>query len=56
MPLTKTGRKVMSAMKKEYGEKQGKNVFYATAHKKDMEQKWEGTKKKLTWKSHVHTE
>ena len=28
------GRKVMKAMRKQYGAKKGKQVFYATAHKK----------------------
>ena len=30
MPLTKKGRKVMDAMKSEYGEKKAKEVFYAS--------------------------
>lgn len=34
MPLTKTGKKVMSKMAKQYGKKKGKQVFYATANKK----------------------
>jgi hypothetical protein len=29
-PLTKKGRKIMSAMKSQYGEKKGKQVFYAS--------------------------
>ena len=33
MPLTKKGKKVMSAMTKEYGAKRGKQVFYASANK-----------------------
>lgn len=33
------GDKVMSSMKKEYGEKKGKSVFYATANKKNMKPK-----------------
>jgi len=33
MPLTKKGRKILSAMKKEYGIKRGKSVFYASANK-----------------------
>lgn len=37
MPLSKyysgKGEKVMSNMKKEYGDKKGKQVFYATANK-----------------------
>lgn len=28
------GKKVMDNMKKQYGEKKGKSVFYATANKK----------------------
>lgn len=38
MPLSKYfkghGDEVMAAMKKEYGTKKGKSVFYATANKK----------------------
>ena len=33
MPLTKKGTKIMSSMKKEYGVKKGKSVFYASANK-----------------------
>lgn len=33
MPLTKKGTKILKAMKKEYGAKKGKNVFYASANK-----------------------
>lgn len=33
MPLTKMGRKVYSAMRKEYGAEKGKRVFYAYANK-----------------------
>lgn len=33
MPLTKKGKKVMKAMKKQYGAKKGKQVFYASANK-----------------------
>lgn len=34
------GEKVMTAMKKEYGDKKGKQVFYATANsKKDKKKK-----------------
>ena len=29
MPITKTGKKIMSNLKKEYGEKKGEGVFYA---------------------------
>ena len=31
MPLTKKGKKIMRAMRKEYGKKKGKSVFYASA-------------------------
>ena len=30
MPLTKKGKKIMANMKKEYGAKQAKRVFYAS--------------------------
>lgn len=30
MPLTKKGTKVLAAMKKQYGAKKGKSVFYAS--------------------------
>lgn len=33
MPLTKTGKKILSKMKKEYGNKKGKSVFYASIKK-----------------------
>lgn len=33
MPLTKKGKKIMSAMKKEYGGKKGESVFYASRNK-----------------------
>ena len=33
MPLTKKGQKLLAAMKKEYGAKKGKQVFYAWQHK-----------------------
>lgn len=33
MPLTEKGKKIMRAMKKEYGSKKGKKVFYASANK-----------------------
>ena len=36
MPLTKKGTKIMSSMKKEYGAKKGKQVFYASANKKTI--------------------
>lgn len=33
MPLTKKGKKIKSAMKKEYGADKGERVFYASANK-----------------------
>ena len=33
MPLTKKGKKSMSAMKDEYGKERGQRVFYAAANK-----------------------
>jgi len=33
MPLTKKGEKIKHAMEKEYGEKKGKQVFYASQNK-----------------------
>jgi hypothetical protein len=33
MPLTKKGKKIQAAMKKEYGAKKGERVFYASANK-----------------------
>jgi hypothetical protein len=36
MPLTKKGKKILKAMKKEYGSKKGESVFYASANKKKI--------------------
>ena len=33
MPLTKSGKKVLSSMKKEYGGEKGKKVFYSSINK-----------------------
>ena len=33
MPLTPKGKKIMAAMKKEYGPKKAKSVFYAAENK-----------------------
>ena len=33
MPLTKKGKKILGAMKKQYGAKKGKQVFYASINK-----------------------
>lgn len=45
-----SGDKVMKSMKKEYGKKKGKNVFYATANKKDMTGPSKDLKKKRGFK------
>ena len=36
MPLTDKGKKIMKSMKKQYGEKRGKQVFYASVNKKKI--------------------
>lgn len=33
MPMTKKGEKIMRNMMKEYGQKKGKEVFYASKNK-----------------------
>lgn len=33
MPMTAKGRKIVAAMRKEYGGKKGEQVFYASANK-----------------------
>ena len=33
MPLTKKGKKILGSMKKQYGAKKGKQVFYASENK-----------------------
>ena len=33
MPLTKKGKKILSSMRKSYGVRKGKQVFYASANK-----------------------
>jgi hypothetical protein len=43
MPLTKSGMEVLKNMSKQYGEKKGKSVFYASVNaKKPGSEKWEG--------------
>jgi len=43
MPLTKTGKKVLAEMKKKYGAKRGKEIFYASINKgKAGSSKWHG--------------
>lgn len=46
MPLSKTGNEVLANMKKEYGDKKGKSVFYASINKnKPGSEKWHASKK-----------
>ena len=46
MPLTKTGKKVLSSMKEQYGAEKGKNVFYASINKgKAGSSQWHKKKK-----------
>lgn len=33
MPITKKGKKIQKAMKKQYGAKKGKQIFYASINK-----------------------
>ena len=41
MPLTKTGKKVLREMQKQYGGKKGKQVFYASINKgKEGSEQW----------------
>ena len=47
MPLTEKGSKILSSMKKQYGDKKGEEVFYASqnegtikgTHRKKLEKK-----------------
>lgn len=46
MPLTKKGRKIKTAMSKEYGPKKGERVFYASANAKKIKGVEKNGKKK----------
>ena len=47
MPLTPSGKRILSKMKKSYGDKKGKEVFHAMiAEKKPGTTKWHKRKKK----------
>jgi len=51
MPLTKSGKSVLANMKKEYGDKEGESVFYASINdKKPGSEKWHLNKKTYTKK------
>ena len=45
MPLTKKGDKIKRAMEKEYGDKKGKKVFYASENKGTIKGVAKGKKK-----------
>ncbi len=46
MPKSRAGKEVMRNMKKEYGEKKGEEVFYASINKKKPgTEKWHKGKK-----------
>ena len=49
MPISKyyggSGEKVMSSMKKQYGEEKGERVFYATANKQKQNPHLKGLRK-----------
>lgn len=46
MPQTAKGKKIMKAMKKTYGAKKGKKVFYASANKGTISGVHKGKKKR----------
>lgn len=46
MPLTAKGKKVLAAMRKEYGPKRGERVFYAAANKGTIKGVHKGAKRK----------
>ena len=47
MPLTKKGKKIMKAMKSEYGKTKGEGIFYASRNKGTIK----GVEKKTMKKS-----
>lgn len=46
MPQTAKGRKIKSAMEKQYGKEKGERVFYASANKGTIKGVEKGRKKK----------
>lgn len=48
MPLTEKGQKILANMKKEYGSKKGKSIFYASINKGTITG---AEKKKSNWVS-----
>jgi hypothetical protein len=49
MPLTEKGTKIMGAMKKNYGDKKGESVFYASRNKGRIEGVDKATSKSHRW-------
>ena len=49
MPMTPKGRKIMRAMKKEYGPEKGERVFYASLHAGKIEGVHRKTGKGIHW-------
>ena len=45
MPLTEKGKKILKSMKKKYGNKKGKQVFYASINKGSVKGAERSTKK-----------
>jgi len=67
MPLTEKGKKIIKAMKEEYGDKKGESIFYASKNKKTItgvEKAYTGkaikqnteTKKEFEMRHEHHTE
>jgi|TARA_A100000172_G_C2970641_1_gene85817 hypothetical protein len=52
MPLTKKGKKIMRAMKSQYGSEEGENVFYASKNKGTIKGVEEKTQ--MDWKDRVY--
>lgn len=50
MPLTHKGKEIMGAMDKEYGDKKGKKVFYASKNKGTIKGVEKGCKSKALMK------
>ena len=54
MPLTPEGRKVLRSYKKEYGDKKGEEVFYASINKGNPgSEKWHNKKENPSYNKSV---
>lgn len=53
MPITTKGHKILGNMQKEYGEKKGKEVFYASANKGIIKGVHGKKKKKRSWSDKI---